>query len=479
MFPSKLKVGLITPVIKKPNLSPRLFNNFRSITNVAFSSKCIERYASFTLVHHLSTNNLFVPVQSAYRANHSTETALLRVYNDLLLAVDAGDAAVLVLLDFSAAFDTIDHSILLRRLESTFGIRGLALKWMRSYITGRHQAVLIDGFTSALVPLLFGVAQGSVLGPIVFILYTTPLYQLVRAFGVDCHFFSDDSQLYKIFRILRRLLLGGVSQHEVCSILAECFAAIQQWTIVNKMMLNVGKTDVLTVSDGKAAVPDSVIELCGESIASSRFVRNLGATFDANLNMEKHVSDICRRAFYHIHRIGLIRKYLDKSATARLVSAFVLSLLDNGNSLLLGLPGKQLDRLQSVQNAAVRLINRTSRMEHITPQLAALHWLPIRYRIDFKVATLAFRCVHGTAPSYLMELVSLQTATRSGLRSGKDALKLVVPSAMKVRWGERSFSSSAPRIWNALPLELRSLSTLTSFRSRLKTFYFRLAFPPK
>ena len=179
-------------------------------------------------------------------------------------------------------------------------------QFMRSFITGRHQAVLIDRFTSALVPLLFGVAQGSALGPIVFIHYIKPLYQLVRAFGVDCHFFSDDLQLYKIFRILRRLLLGGVSQHEVCSILAECFAAIQQWTIVNKMMLNVGKTEVLTVSDGKAAVLDSVIELCGESFTSSPFVRNLGATFDANLNMEKHVNNICRRTFYHIHRIGLI-----------------------------------------------------------------------------------------------------------------------------------------------------------------------------
>jgi hypothetical protein len=317
---------------------------------------------------------------------------------------------------------------------------------MWSYITGRHQAVLINGFTSALVPLLFGVAQGSVLGPIVLILYSTPLYQLVRAFGVDSHFFSDDSQLYKIFCTFRRLLLVGVSQQVVCSTLANCFAAIQQWTIVNKMMLNVGKKDLLTVLDVKAAVPDSVIELCGESITSSQFFRNLGATFDANLNMEKHVSDICRRAFYHIHRIGLIRKYLDQSETARIISAFVLSLLDNGNSLLLGLPGNQLDRLQSVQNSAVRLINRTSRMEHITPQLAALHWLPIRYRIDFKIATLAFRCVHGTAPAYLMELVSLHTATRIGLRSEEDTLKLVVPPAKKVRWVECSFSSSAPRI---------------------------------
>jgi hypothetical protein len=247
-----------------------------------------------------------------------------------------------VLLDFSAAFDTIDHSILFRRLESTFGIRGLTLEWMRSYITGRHQAVLIDGFTSALVPLLLCVAQGSVFGPIVFILFTTPLYQFVRAFGVDSNFFSVDSQLYKIFRTLRRLLLGGVSQQVVCSTLENSFADIQQWTIVNKMMLNEGKTDVLTVSDVKATVPVSVIALCGESITSSRFVRNLGATFEANLNMEKHVSDICRRAFYHIHRIGLIRKYLDQSATTRLISAFVLSLFDNGNSLLLGLPGNDL-----------------------------------------------------------------------------------------------------------------------------------------
>ena len=107
---------------------------------MAFSSKCLERLVSLTLLHHLSSNNLFVPVQSAYRVNHSTKKALLRVYNDLLLAVDAGDAAGLVLLDFSAAFDTIDHSILFRRLESTFGIRGLTLEWMRSYISSHKKA---------------------------------------------------------------------------------------------------------------------------------------------------------------------------------------------------------------------------------------------------------------------------------------------------------------------------------------------------
>ena len=477
VFPSKLKLGLITPLLKKPSLCPNQKANFRPVTNVSFSSKCLERLALRSLVHHLSVNNLFVPVQSAYRGQHSTETALLRVYNDLLLAVDDGDAAVLVLLDFSAAFDTVDHGILLRRLESRFGIRGKALEWMESYVTGRHQAVLIDGYVSSHVPLRYGVAQGSVLGPIVFTLYTSPLHDLICAFGINCHFFSDDTQLYKVFRFLRRLELHGGSQKETCRLLASCIAAIQAWTVENKLSLNVAKTDSLTVSAEKAALPASTIDLREEVIISSTSVRNLGAIFDTNLRMDKHVSDICRRGFYHIRRIALIRKYLDHDATARLISAFVLSLLDNGNSLLVGLTEKQLDRLQSVQNAAVRLINRSSRTERIKPQLKALHWLPVRSRIDFKIATLAYRCVHRLAPSYLSELVSLQVPKRSGLRSETDMLKLVVPTARKERWGERSFSCCAPRIWNALPLSLRSLPTLSSFRAQLKTFMFRIVFP--
>ncbi len=132
-----------------------------------------------------------------------------------------------------------------------------------------------------------------------------------------------------------------------------------------------------------------------------------------------------------------------------------------------------------MKNSAFRLIERTSRKERITPQLAALHWLLIRYRIDFKVATFAFRCIYGMALAYLMELVLLQTAMRSGLRSEKGTLKLVVPPAKKVRWGECSFSSSEPRIWDDLPLELRSPSTLTCFRSRQKTYYYRLPPPQK
>jgi hypothetical protein len=256
-------------------------------------------------------------------------------------------------------------------------------------------------------------------------------------------------------------VLRGGSQQETCRILASCIAAIQGWTVENKLSLNVAKTDSLTVSAEKATVPASMIDLGEEVIISSASVRNLGVIFNANLKMDKHVSDLCRRGFYNISRISLIREYLDHDATARLNSAFVLSLLDNGNSLLVGLTDKQLDRLQSVQNAAVRLIKWLSRTERIKPQLKALHWLPVRSRIDFKITTLAYRCVHGLVPSYLAELVSLAEPKRSGLRSEIDLLKLAVLPARKERCGERAFSCCAPRIWNALsqlflPFELNS-----------------------
>jgi len=266
-------------------------------------------------------------IETTRRSQHSTETTLLRVYNDLLLAVDDGDAAVLVLLDFSAAFDTIDHGILLRRLDSRFEIRGKTFEWMESYVTGRHQAVLIDGYISSHIPLRYGVPQDSVLGPMVFTLYTSPLHALISAFGINCHFFSDDTQLYKIFQFSRRLVLHGCSQQETCRLLVSCISAIQGWAVENKLSLNVAKTDSLTVSAEKAAVPASIIDLGEEVIISSPPVRNLGVIFVANLKMDKHVSDLCRRGFYHIRRIALIRKYLVHDATTRLISAFVLSLL--------------------------------------------------------------------------------------------------------------------------------------------------------
>jgi hypothetical protein len=142
-----------------------------------------------------------IPVQSAYRSHHSTETALLRVMNDLLLASDDGNGTLLTLLGFSAAFDTIDHEILFERLVTRFGIAGGSLEWLKSYMTERSQLVRVPGAESSPVILEYGVPQGSVLGPLIFILYSSPLNEIISRFGIKSLFFSDDAQLYMSFPI--------------------------------------------------------------------------------------------------------------------------------------------------------------------------------------------------------------------------------------------------------------------------------------
>ena len=164
------------PLLKKSNLDPELLKNYRQVSNLPFLSKVLEHVVLTQLMTHLETHNLLEPFQSAYRKCHSTETALLRVVNDLLQASDDGYVSILSLLDLSAAFDTIDHVILSQRLSSTFGCTGTALGWFQSYLSNRTQSVFVNDIQSAPSNLKYGVPQGSVLGPILFTMYTPVSY---------------------------------------------------------------------------------------------------------------------------------------------------------------------------------------------------------------------------------------------------------------------------------------------------------------
>ena len=172
---------------------------------------------------------------------HSTETALLKVLNDLLLVADRGEAALLALLDQSAAFDTIDHGILLERIQSRFGMDGTALAWLRSYLSNRIQAVSVAGVTSSPQRLHWGVPQGSVLGPILFILYSSPMHDIPPRFSVCDHYYADDTQFYTSFN------LSAEGQCEAYRSMAGCIAEARLWMTANKLKLNEAKTEALLV----------------------------------------------------------------------------------------------------------------------------------------------------------------------------------------------------------------------------------------
>ena len=195
-MPADQKRAIIYPGLKKPSLDPDDMASYRPISNLSFTSKLLERAVHAQLLIYLNENELQPSVQSAYRQFFSTETVVLKVVTDVPTVMDRGQITFLGMFNLSAAFDTVDHAILLRRLEVSFGIRGVALNWFASYLSGRSHQVSVHGTLALSTFLEYSVPQGSVLGPVLFLMYTADLVGLVRSFGPFAHAYTDDLQVY-------------------------------------------------------------------------------------------------------------------------------------------------------------------------------------------------------------------------------------------------------------------------------------------
>ena len=241
-FPVQFKLAQVTPLLKKAGLDTSDPANYRPISNLNTISKIIERLVLARLLPHIAATGKFNPLQSAYRKQHSTETALLKILDDLNKVVNSGKTAVLVGLDLSAAFDTIEHDILLDRLRTVFGVSGEALVWIETYLRGRKQYVMAGGERSTLSECDFGVPQGSVLGPFLFSIYVSPIIDIITTHGVQFHQYADDTQLYI-----------AIHSNDDLVRLEKCTSAVKDWFTENGMLLNPDKSEVLLVASQRNA----------------------------------------------------------------------------------------------------------------------------------------------------------------------------------------------------------------------------------
>ena len=464
--PIDFKQALVTPLLKKQNLDINVLKNYRPVSNLSFLSKVLERVVLFQINDHLSKNNLNEKLQSAYKSGHSTETALLKVTSDILNFIDTGHVSVLALLDLSSAFDTIDHKILLERLNVTFGISGTALKWIESYITDRSQRVKIKSETSSSVSLKFGVPQGSVLGPVLFSLYIQPLTTVIDPFNFFYHLYADDSQLYN-FALLNDL-------ESLLQKLITCVAAVNDWMIANKLKMNNDKTEIMLAGTLSKLNQIDVknISFDGVNVTLSSKVKNLGVILDEQFTMDQAVSQVRKSCYFEMRKIAHLRPLISEDSTKQLISSFVLSKLDYCNSMRSG----NMEKLQLVQNQAARLIKKLPKRHSISPVLKELHWLPVEFRLQYKSAILVYQCLNDTLyPAYMKEMLTQYIPSRSLRSSQKN--QLIKPSPKLKHFGERAFTFVGPDLWNSLPEDVKSAPSLQTFKTKLKTYLFNAAYP--
>ena len=245
------------------------------------------------------------------------------------------------------------------------------------------------------------------------------------------------------------------------------------WLANNYLQLNEAKTEVLII--GSDTLAPKVADCIGSLKTNIRpNLRNLGVIFDKSLHFDSHIKSVTRTCFFHLSNIAKLRSIVSHNELELIIHAFVSSRLDYCNSLFTCLNKSSIDRLRLIQNAAATLLTRSRRSCHITPVLAALHWLPVAFRIRFKVLVITYRALHGQGPAYISDLLDWYEPSRT-LRSSNQGL-LETPHTTFVTKGDRAFQVVAVNLWNALPQNLKAAASVGIFKNLLKTLLFKHAF---
>ena len=292
---------------------------------------------------------------------------------------------------------------------------------------------------------------------------------MMMMMSISFHLFADDTQIYVSFPPSD----SSSFLHDISDVLN----SVHNFLTSNRLTVNPSKTEFLLVGTSQqcSKIISPTINFQGATISPSKSARNLGFIFDNHLSHHAQISSISRSSFFQIRQLRQIRSSLDTKTSITLANSLVSSKLDYCNSLYFNLPNTSLKRLQAIQNSLARVVLKVKRHDHITPSLRKLHWLPVHQRIIFKIACITFKTIQNQSPAYLHQLLIHHNPSRS-LRT-RHQNTLVCPR-IHSNLGRRSFSYASPTIWNSLPANLRSLDSLSSFRSALKTFLFPPPNPP-
>lgn len=454
-FPDAWKEAMVVPVPKCNN--PSELRDLRPVSLLPVLSKVFERIISWQLRDHLACFEVLPEYQSGFRPNHSCTTALLNVTDNILSSADNSKLTLLVLLDFSKAFDTLNHNILLSILHY-IGFKPNAVNLMRSYLSDRKQFVKFNNLSSSSIALHAGVAQGSIVGPLLFSIYTTNLFQQLQHCKV--HMYADDTQLEYSF--------NTEQLNEAVSRVNHDLETVAKISTAHQLQLNASKSIAMIfgkMSDCSRVKDEIVLSVGSDRIQLAESVRNLGLTMDNQFRYRGHVSKCIQRAFSNLKVLYPHRHYLSQKTKSMLSQSMVLSHFSYCSPVYApAIDAHDRDRIQRAQNACLRFIFGIRKYEHISHKLSELGWLNMQNRFKLQRACLYHKIINSRSPPYLYNKISFRTDVHHLNVRNKG---LITPPLHRSALYERSFSYSIYKTFNSIPESFKSLSA-PAFRVNMK-----------
>uniref|UniRef100_A0A6V7KTZ8 Reverse transcriptase domain-containing protein n=1 Tax=Bracon brevicornis TaxID=1563983 RepID=A0A6V7KTZ8_9HYME len=451
-FPCQWRRSIIIALNKVKN--PSSPSDFRPIALLCMLSEVLEKLVALQITAFLAERNILDTFQAGFRRGHSTEMALLRLNDDIRIAIDRREMTMLLLFDFSKAFDSVCHVALLTKLRK-YGFSLATLQWIASYLSSRSQATTDGtGKQSSFLTLNKGVPQGSVLGPLLFLLFINDVLEVLP---LDVHhlIYADDLQVYLSF-IPEDLEVAAERMGNVAD-------WVSAWAKSNRLLLNVSKTKSIICGSqafvNRISSVDCFIGIGRTGIWPETHVRNLEVVLDSRLTWRNHILSVVQRVHAVMYRLRLFRRSTTFELRRHLVQAFVFPIIDYCCLVYVGLSGELSTILDRLLNYGVRFVFRLRLDEHVTAHRERLGWLRCEERRKYFLGCLTYKVLNSGVPSYLSSRFIANNSTRP-MRS--EVLPLVIPRRNTVTM-DKSFHVSAAYFWNSLPPDIRNESCLSSF----------------
>ena len=435
-------------------------SNYRPISVIPTVAKIFEKIVYDQLYEYLDSYNLLNASQSGFRSLHSTLTALLEATNSWSVNIDNGLVNGVVFIDLKKAFDTIDHKILLQKLEN-YGVDPNGLKWFKSYLTDRTQKCRVNDHLSNSKPVTCGVPQGSILGPLLFLIYINDLPNCLN-YAMPRMFADDTNVSY-----------AADSLNELQNVLNSELKSLHNWLITNRLSLNIAKTEFMTIgSRQKLRTIDDVITIkiiinFKSEINRVDSVKSLGVYIDNHLTWTKHIDKISKKIASAIGALKRIRPYITTNTAVQVYQALIQPHFDYCCSVWDGLGETLSCEMQKLQNRAARVIMRANYDASAGILLDALHWDNLSLRRAKLKAGLVFKTLKGNVPLYLQNMFSVR-GIGYNIRNSEMRLNLPKP---RTNYLKRSFSYSGALLWNSLPQDIRKLQSFAQFRKAVAEYY--------